>query len=103
MTCAANSSAKRAQPSCARQCNADINLGLKQINTYPAGLAAALRRSLPPTEPRVGEVDPTGKPNIGATAWDGYCSTVVAEAGVEALHSGKPAAVSQIAKPKFYS
>ena len=44
----------------------------------------------------------TGKPNLGASAWDGYCSTAVAEAGVEALHSGKLALVKQIAKPIFY-
>ena len=44
----------------------------------------------------------TGAPNIGASAWDGYCSTAVAEAGVEALHTGKTIAVTQIAKPKFY-
>jgi myo-inositol 2-dehydrogenase / D-chiro-inositol 1-dehydrogenase len=44
-----------------------------------------------------------GVPNLGASAWDGYCSTAVAEAGVEALHSGKTVAVNQIEKPKFYS
>jgi hypothetical protein len=43
-----------------------------------------------------------GKPDLAATAWDGYCSTAVAEAVVEALRNGKTVAVRQIAKPKFY-
>jgi myo-inositol 2-dehydrogenase / D-chiro-inositol 1-dehydrogenase len=42
----------------------------------------------------------TGKGNLGASTWDGYCSTAVA--GIEALHSGKPTLVKQIAKPAFY-
>ena len=45
----------------------------------------------------------TGKPNIGADAWDGYCSTAIADAGVKALHSGQAATVELIAKPKFYN
>ncbi len=83
--------------------NADINLGLKQINTYPADwrprFVEAYRRQ------NIAWVNSvrTGKPNIGATAWDGYCSSVVAEAGVEALNSGKTVAVNQIARPKFYA
>jgi myo-inositol 2-dehydrogenase / D-chiro-inositol 1-dehydrogenase len=44
----------------------------------------------------------SGVRNIGASAWDGYCSTATAAAGVEALHSGKAAMVNQIAKPAFY-
>ena len=82
--------------------NADINLGLKQINTYPADwrprFVDAYRQQ---NRAWVKSIN-TGKPNLGATAWDGYCSTAVAEAGVEALHSGKTVAVTQIAKPKFY-
>lgn len=83
--------------------NADINLGLKQINTYPVDWRPRFVEAYRQQNLAWVKSIRTGKPNIGATAWDGYCSTVVAEAGVEALHSGKPAAVSQIAKPKFYS
>jgi myo-inositol 2-dehydrogenase/D-chiro-inositol 1-dehydrogenase len=83
--------------------NADINLGLKHINTYPADwrprFVEAYRRQ------NIAWVNSirTGKPNIGATAWDGYCSSAVAEAGVEALNTGKTVAVKQIARPKFYA
>jgi myo-inositol 2-dehydrogenase / D-chiro-inositol 1-dehydrogenase len=38
----------------------------------------------------------------GSTAWDGYCATLVAEAGVKALHSGDRVMIEQIAKPLFY-
>jgi len=83
--------------------NADINLDLKQINTYPADwrprFVEAYRRQ------NIAWVKTlnTGKPNIGANAWDGYCSTAAAAAGVEALNSGTTAVVKQIARPKFYA
>ena len=43
----------------------------------------------------------TGKP-AGASAWDGYASTSIAEAGVRSLESGAPVTVSPIAKPALY-
>ena len=80
----------------------DVNLDLKQINTYPADwrprFVDAYRQQ---NRAWVKSIN-TGKPNLGASAWDGYCSTAVAEAGVEALHTGKTVAVKQIAKPEFY-
>jgi myo-inositol 2-dehydrogenase / D-chiro-inositol 1-dehydrogenase len=82
--------------------NADVNLGLQQFNAYPTDwrprFVDAYRQQ---NRAWVKSIN-TGKPNLGASAWDGYCSTAVAEAGVEALHSGKTVAVTQIAKPKFY-
>ena len=83
--------------------NADVNLDLKQSNSYPADwrprFVEAYRRQ------NIAWVKSlnTGKPNIGANAWDGYCSTAVAEAGVAALNTGATVAVKQIAKPKFYA
>jgi myo-inositol 2-dehydrogenase / D-chiro-inositol 1-dehydrogenase len=83
--------------------NADVNLGQQQFNTYPADwrprFVDAYRQQ---NRAWVKSIN-TGKPNLGASSWDGYCSTVVAEAAVEALHTGKTVAVSQIAKPKFYN
>jgi myo-inositol 2-dehydrogenase / D-chiro-inositol 1-dehydrogenase len=43
----------------------------------------------------------TGKP-VGASAWDGYCATLTAEAGVAALERGAEARVTPISKPKLY-
>jgi myo-inositol 2-dehydrogenase / D-chiro-inositol 1-dehydrogenase len=80
----------------------DVNLSLKQTNTYPADwrprFVDAYRQQ---NRAWIKSIN-TGKPNLGASAWDGYCSTAVAEAGVEALNTGKTVIVTQIAKPKFY-
>jgi myo-inositol 2-dehydrogenase / D-chiro-inositol 1-dehydrogenase len=80
----------------------DVNLGLKQINTYPADWRPRFVDAYRQQNRAWVKSIKTGKPNLGASAWDGYCSTAVAEAGVEALHTGKTVAVTQIAKPKFY-
>ncbi len=81
----------------------DVNLGLKQFNSYPSDwrprFVDAYRQQ---NRAWIKSID-TGAPNLGASAWDGYCSTVVAEAGVEALRTGKTVSVKQIAKPAFYS
>jgi myo-inositol 2-dehydrogenase / D-chiro-inositol 1-dehydrogenase len=43
----------------------------------------------------------TGVP-AGASAWDGYAATLVAEAGVQSLLQNKPIMVSSVTKPKLY-
>jgi myo-inositol 2-dehydrogenase / D-chiro-inositol 1-dehydrogenase len=82
--------------------HADVNLDLKQTNAYPADwrprFTEAYRRQ---NYAWVKSIN-SGVRNIGASAWDGYCSTATAAAGVEALHSGKTSMVNQIAKPAFY-
>lgn len=83
--------------------HADINLGLKQINPYPADWRPRFVEAYRQQNLAWVKSIATGRPNIGASAWDGYCATAVAEAGVQALQSGKPAAVKLVAKPKFYS
>ena len=44
----------------------------------------------------------SGKP-VGASTWDGYVATAVAEAGVRARASGRPEPVSLVTKPSLYS
>jgi myo-inositol 2-dehydrogenase / D-chiro-inositol 1-dehydrogenase len=83
--------------------NADINIGLKQINTYPADWRPRFVDAYRQQNRAWIKSISTGTPNLGASAWDGYCSTVVAEAGVEALNTGKTVSVVQIAKPEFYA
>ncbi|MDE2445452.1 MAG: Gfo/Idh/MocA family oxidoreductase, partial [Alphaproteobacteria bacterium] len=83
--------------------HADVNLGLKQINTYPSDWRLRFVEAYRRQNRAWIKTIVTGKPNLGANAWDGYCSTAVAEAGVAALHSGQPAQVNLIAKPKFYA
>ena len=43
----------------------------------------------------------TGKP-VGASAWDGYAATLIAEAGVQSLEKGALVKVAPVAKPKLY-
>jgi myo-inositol 2-dehydrogenase / D-chiro-inositol 1-dehydrogenase len=82
--------------------HADINLALKQINTYPADWRPRFVDAYRNQNRAWVKSIKTGKPNLGASAWDGYCSTAVAEAGVKALRSGKPQTIEQIEVPKFY-
>ena len=39
---------------------------------------------------------------VGASAWDGYAATLVAEAGVNSLAGGTAVAINPVAKPKLY-
>ncbi|HMS96808.1 MAG TPA: Gfo/Idh/MocA family oxidoreductase [Tabrizicola sp.] len=42
-------------------------------------------------------------PEIASSAWDGYASSIVAEAGVRALATGQKTPVTLIAKPELYA
>jgi myo-inositol 2-dehydrogenase / D-chiro-inositol 1-dehydrogenase len=80
----------------------DINLGLKQFNTYPTDWRPRFVDAYRQQNRAWVKTIQSGKPNLGATAWDGYCSTAVATAGVEALRSGRSATISLITQTKFY-
>ena len=43
-----------------------------------------------------------GGPPVGASAWDGYAATAIAEAGVESLRRGERVEVKLAPKPEFY-
>ena len=81
---------------------ADVNLGLKGYSAYPEDwrprFVEAYRRQ------NLAWLKSLGSGELeGANAWDGYCSTAVAEAGVEALRAGRTVAVERVAKPNFYA
>lgn len=40
--------------------------------------------------------------DIAADCWDGYCTAIVAEAGVRALNEGKRVPVEMVQRPEFY-
>lgn len=44
----------------------------------------------------------TGKPNPGASAWDGYMATLTGEAGMAALASGTTVKIEPVKKSKLY-
>ena len=81
---------------------ADVNLGLKQMSAYPADWRPRFVEAYARQNRAWITSIRDGLPNHGATAWDGYCSTAVAAAGVEALHSGNTVAIRQIPRPSFY-
>jgi myo-inositol 2-dehydrogenase / D-chiro-inositol 1-dehydrogenase len=83
--------------------HADVNLNLQQFSTFPADWRPRFVEAYRQQNRAWVKSILTDKPNHGASAWDGYVSTTVAEAGVDALRTGKTVAVKQIAKPKFYS
>jgi len=79
----------------------EIHVDLQAATSYPADwrprFAEAYRRQNAAWLKSIS----TGKP-AGASAWDGYAATLVAEAGVQSLEKGAPAAVAPVAKPKLY-
>jgi len=81
--------------------NAVANLALKQVTTYAEDwrprFAEAYRMQNLAWVKSIQSGNPTG-----SNAWDGYCATLVAEAGVKALYSGSTVHLDPIAKPKFY-
>jgi myo-inositol 2-dehydrogenase/D-chiro-inositol 1-dehydrogenase len=81
---------------------ADVNLDLKHINSYPADWRPRFRDAYRLQNQAWVKSILTGQHNHGADAWDGYCATAIAEAGVQALHNGKAATVTLINKPLFY-
>jgi myo-inositol 2-dehydrogenase / D-chiro-inositol 1-dehydrogenase len=81
--------------------NAVANVALKQVTTYAEDWRLRFAEAYRIQNSAWIKSINTGLA-AGATAWDGYCATLVAEAGVKALHSGGTVHIEQIAKPKFY-
>jgi myo-inositol 2-dehydrogenase / D-chiro-inositol 1-dehydrogenase len=81
--------------------NAVANIALKQVTSYAEDWRLRFAEAYRLQNSAWIKSIHTGVA-AGSTAWDGYCATVVAQAGVKALNSGKPVAIEQIAKPIFY-
>lgn len=81
--------------------HSEILVNLQMITIYPEDwrprFAEAYRRQ---NSAWLKSIE-TGQP-VGASAWDGYAATLVAEAGVESLSEGKPVKLSLAAKPGLY-
>ncbi|AZV78494.1 myo-inositol 2-dehydrogenase [Parasedimentitalea marina] len=79
------------------------NLGFKGYESYPADWRKRFSEAYRLQNKDFLQFVRSGKTSAAAAdAWDGYCSTAVAEAGVAALASGQKTAVSLIEKPAFY-
>jgi myo-inositol 2-dehydrogenase / D-chiro-inositol 1-dehydrogenase len=81
--------------------NAEANVALQQITTYAADWRPRFAEAYRLQNSAWIKSFQTGVA-VGSTAWDGYCASLVAEAGVKALHSGTTVHIQQISKPKFY-
>jgi myo-inositol 2-dehydrogenase / D-chiro-inositol 1-dehydrogenase len=79
----------------------ELHVGLQTITTYPADWRPRFAEAYRIQNAAWLKSIETGVP-VGASAWDGYAATLIAEAGVKSLESGMPVQVSPVAKPKLY-
>jgi len=80
----------------------DLNVNLQSLTTYaedwrPRFAEAYRRQNLA----WIKSIE-NGNP-IGASAWDGYMSTLVAEAGVKSLEDGVTVKINPVSKPELYN
>lgn len=78
------------------------NLNLRNETVYPADWRPRFAEAYRQQNLAWVKSIMSGIPTDGASAWDGYCSTRIALAGVEALHRQARVLVSDMARPKFY-
>ena len=79
----------------------EIHVDLKTITAYPADWRPRFAEAYRLQNSAWLKSIETGEP-AGASAWDGYAATLVAEAGVASLASGASVKLSAVAKPKLY-
>ncbi len=81
--------------------NSEVHAALKQTTTYPEDWRPRFAEAYRLQNMAWLKSIETGIP-AGASAWDGYCATLVAEAGVASLAKGSAVIIEQAAKPDLY-
>jgi myo-inositol 2-dehydrogenase / D-chiro-inositol 1-dehydrogenase len=81
--------------------NSELHVALKQTAAYPEDWRPRFAEAYRLQNMAWLKSIQTGVP-AGASAWDGYCATLVAEAGVASLANGGAVALEHAAKPKLY-
>ena len=81
--------------------HSELHADLKSVTTYPADWRPRFAEAYRLQNSAWLKSIETGRP-VGASAWDGYAATLVAEAGVASLAKGAPVKLSPAAKPKLY-
>jgi myo-inositol 2-dehydrogenase / D-chiro-inositol 1-dehydrogenase len=81
--------------------NSEILVNLQAITTYPEDWRPRFAEAYRAQNSAWLKSIAAGKP-VGASAWDGYAATLVAEAGVESLLKGAPVKLTPAAKPSLY-
>jgi myo-inositol 2-dehydrogenase / D-chiro-inositol 1-dehydrogenase len=79
----------------------EINVNLQAITTYAADWRPRFAEAYRLQNSAWLKSIETGKP-AGASAWDGYAATLIAEAGVQSLEKQAAVKVIPISKPKLY-
>jgi myo-inositol 2-dehydrogenase / D-chiro-inositol 1-dehydrogenase len=81
--------------------NSEVHVALQQTTAYPADWRPRFAEAYRLQNMAWLKSIETGIP-AGASAWDGYCATLVAEAGVASLAKGSAVMIEQAAKPDLY-
>ncbi len=79
----------------------ELHVDLQTITAYPADWRPRFTEAYRLQNSAWLKSIQTGVP-VGASAWDGYAATLVAEAGVKSLVSGQAVNVTSIDKPALY-
>jgi myo-inositol 2-dehydrogenase / D-chiro-inositol 1-dehydrogenase len=79
----------------------EINVNLQSITTYAADWRPRFAEAYRLQNAAWLKSIETGKP-VGASAWDGYAATLIAEAGVTSLETGAAVKIAPVAKPNLY-
>lgn len=79
----------------------ELHLDLQTVTTYPADWRPRFAEAYRLQNSAWLKSIESGKP-VGASAWDGYAATLVADAAVKSLECGAPVNVSPVAKPALY-
>lgn len=80
-----------------------INTALQSVERYPADWRPRFAEAYRLQNKAWLRFVETGEPSlIAASSWDGYCATVVGQAGVEALTEGRRVELEGVEKPTLY-
>jgi myo-inositol 2-dehydrogenase / D-chiro-inositol 1-dehydrogenase len=81
--------------------NSEVHVALKQTTSYPEDWRPRFAEAYRLQNMAWLKSIETGIP-AGASAWDGYAATLIAEAGVQSLEKSAPVQVVPVPKPSLY-
>jgi myo-inositol 2-dehydrogenase / D-chiro-inositol 1-dehydrogenase len=81
--------------------NSEVHVALQQTTAYPADWRPRFAEAYRLQNSAWLKSIETGIP-AGASAWDGYAATLIAEAGVQSLEKSAPVQVAPVSKPNLY-
>jgi myo-inositol 2-dehydrogenase / D-chiro-inositol 1-dehydrogenase len=81
--------------------NSEVHVALQQTTAYPADWRPRFAEAYRLQNSAWLKSIETGIP-AGASAWDGYAATLIAEAGVKSLEKSAPVQVAPMSKPNLY-